>query len=792
MPNPAPKWTSDTPSRKTNDFALSFAPGTQVIVPDTNTVVQLDQANPSFTMQAWVKLNGNPATRQVFYYNNGPGGALSFSIFTNRTVFVTTLGVKDQSSNAKIPDDGNWHHIAVVHENAKEFRFFVDGVLADTQAYTGSVIFTRTNQVFYIGSEPTYGLQYTGLLDRLKVTRGILPPSQLDYPAGGTPPELVEVGALEGGVGVLFDRPISAGSATNVANYTVDGATVTSATLVSPNYVILGVSAVPTNAFAVTVTGVKTPVGDAMPEAATLTAPATVGGTITTGLTAYWSFDGHLADAINGFDGAARGKVPVAFTDAPLAGFGKSLKLTGTNYVEIPGSSNTLQFANGSLSIAGWFKVDAFDKSWQALIAKGENSNYRLARRSDGVIAGDTSIAYAGGIGEGPGDTPPVNDGKWHHFVAITDATAAKFGTALYIDGVIHGVNTNKPALQAGTANLLIGENPEALNRQWVGELDDIGLWNRVLAPQEIATLYNGGQGTPVSALPGIVAPVPNLRPYTIGLNFASEEPNGANLGVLAPLDVAGALPQAHWNNLTGQNGTNVNNLVADTDYETSTNTDVTVSWVSNNTWASTGSRGETNNFLTGADKALTIGYLDSGSATTSTVTITNIPAQLTGNGYDVYVYAIGGVGGRGGAYRVLDAATKQVLKDYVRVVGNTNSTAYVEALINPSSTNYAAGNFFVFKDLTAAAITVEATTENGYGFSATPRAPINAIQLVEVTAVEGPAISIERTATGLSITFEGKLESADSVSGPWTEVSDKSPLAVTPDAAAKFYRAKR
>ena len=59
----------------------------------------------------------------------------------------------------------------------------------------------------------------------------------------------------------------------------------------------------------------------------------------------------------------------------------EELKLTGTNYVEIPGSSNKLQFANGSLSIAGWFKVDNFDKSWQALIAKGENSNYRIARR---------------------------------------------------------------------------------------------------------------------------------------------------------------------------------------------------------------------------------------------------------------------------------------------------------------------------------------------------------------------------------------------------------------------------
>jgi hypothetical protein len=76
---------------------------------------------------------------------------------------------------------------------------------------------------------------------------------------------------------------------------------------------------------------------------------------------------------------------------------------------------------------------------------------------------------------------------------------------------------------------LFIGENPDALNRQWEGEIDDIGLWNRVLSPEEIAVLYNGGAGTPVSQLAGITAPVPEVRPYTIGLNFGADEPNGAN-----------------------------------------------------------------------------------------------------------------------------------------------------------------------------------------------------------------------------------------------------------------------
>ncbi|MBI4658881.1 MAG: immunoglobulin domain-containing protein [Verrucomicrobia bacterium] len=57
----------------------------------------------------------------------------------------------------------------------------------------------------------------------------------------------------------------------------------------------------------------------------------------------------------------------------------------------------------------------------------------------------------------------------------------------------------------------------------------------------------------------------------------------------------------------------------------------------------------------------------------------------------------------------------------------------------------------------------------------------------------QAPTLSVSRTATGLSITFTGSLQSADSVTGPWTDVANAtSPLAVTTAAGAKFYRAKQ
>ncbi|HLH54495.1 MAG TPA: hypothetical protein VKY92_12845 [Verrucomicrobiae bacterium] len=63
-----------------------------------------------------------------------------------------------------------------------------------------------------------------------------------------------------------------------------------------------------------------------------------------------------------------------------------------------------------------------------------------------------------------------------------------------------------------------------------------------------------------------------------------------------------------------------------------------------------------------------------------------------------------------------------------------------------------------------------------------------------DVAASTGaPTLSYTRTPSGLSITFNGTLQSADVVTGPWTNVPGAtSPFTVTPSTPAKFFRAKQ
>ena len=53
-----------------------------------------------------------------------------------------------------------------------------------------------------------------------------------------------------------------------------------------------------------------------------------------------------------------------------------------------------------------------------------------------------------------------------------------------------------------------------------------------------------------------------------------------------------------------------------------------------------------------------------------------------------------------------------------------------------------------------------------------------------------GHKVAIDRTDTGVLINFLGELQSADSIPGPWTNVTNISPYTALATNVAKFYRA--
>lgn len=219
-----------------------------------------------------------------------------------------------------------------------------------------------------------------------------------------------------------------------------------------------------------------------------LATPARAG--IVDGLQAYYPLNGDFLDASgNNLHGMERG-TPIVFGPGQ---FGQGIVLDGGNqYVEINGGIDgnivsDLDFAGGSMSVSAWFRVDAFDTTWQALVAKGEQDGWRLHRRGD-----DQTMAYTGGQPDTPGGILNVNDGQIHHIVATSDNG---FKT-VYIDGVLDAQGQQDPiGIPNNNQNVRIGDNPSSPGREWEGLIDDVAIWDRALTVDEVAFLWNNGAG---------------------------------------------------------------------------------------------------------------------------------------------------------------------------------------------------------------------------------------------------------------------------------------------------------
>ena len=228
------------------------------------------------------------------------------------------------------------------------------------------------------------------------------------------------------------------------------------------------------------------------------------------------------------------------------------------------------------------------------------------------------------------------------------------------------------------------------------------------------------------------------INQFSIGLNLGSDGGNNAGTGALNPGDVAGvpAVAQANWNNLPGVSGSQPN--VTDNN---GSPTSAGVVWNSAlGTWSSQG-----NNFFTSTtDHTLMQGYLDNGG--TATLTITNIPSQLTTSGYDVYVYALFDTPNRGGTYQIFDVSGTTPLTGLLPLNSDAAPTNYAQAV---GTGSIKTGNYLVFHGLTNPNIQLQAVATNLVG---TIRAVICGVQLVAA-----PSSGESGAATGLSVNTNGQ-----------------------------------
>lgn len=205
------------------------------------------------------------------------------------------------------------------------------------------------------------------------------------------------------------------------------------------------------------------------------------------GLIGHWTFDeGKGAMARDASGRGNHGKV-MGGASWTKGVFGGALAFDGTDdFVLLPNEGHF--DLTGNMTVSAWIRVDAFTRSWQSIVTKGDRA-WRLHRASNTNCLGwACSDLSRGEVGDLYGERA-VNDGRWHHVAGILDGTRS----CLFVDGVLDASERTTRAISTNDFPVLIGENAQQKGRLFRGCIDDVRIYNRALSVDELQALFKEG-----------------------------------------------------------------------------------------------------------------------------------------------------------------------------------------------------------------------------------------------------------------------------------------------------------
>ncbi|MDH3889891.1 MAG: T9SS type A sorting domain-containing protein [candidate division Zixibacteria bacterium] len=211
------------------------------------------------------------------------------------------------------------------------------------------------------------------------------------------------------------------------------------------------------------------------------------------GMVAWWPLDETSGQTSDDIAGAANNAG--TWMNSPIPVTGKvdgALSFNGSNSVDVPNDPE-LNFGTSDYSVDLWIKSTDVSTTPSTILDKRTGSVPN--------ITGYVLFLYNGYLGSQIGDgsgymswtsTGFVADGNWHH-VAVTVDRDNPSGWLYYVDGSAVGPPANPTAYQGSltnTAPLVMARNLVTPGHVFTGTLDEIELFNRVLDPLEIYSIW--------------------------------------------------------------------------------------------------------------------------------------------------------------------------------------------------------------------------------------------------------------------------------------------------------------
>jgi hypothetical protein len=213
---------------------------------------------------------------------------------------------------------------------------------------------------------------------------------------------------------------------------------------------------------------------------------------------------------------------------------GRSFALDGTNdYAHLDDDADLDFNTTQDFSISVWIKRGTTHAT-KYIVFKKSGAGYVLTTES-GYWGGVIFLRYGPG-GSTVEDTystgVDVQDGNWHHIVAVRDAGSP---AKIYVDGVdrTYGTGNDAESLDLQTTGDFYVGGSSSQTYLWDGSLDDLIVFNRALTATEADALYD--RGTQTQYARELSSPLYDWR-FLEDLRFREY------LGTMRPMATAGAL----------------------------------------------------------------------------------------------------------------------------------------------------------------------------------------------------------------------------------------------------------
>ena len=196
------------------------------------------------------------------------------------------------------------------------------------------------------------------------------------------------------------------------------------------------------------------------------------------GLIGWWSFDGSLT-----LDGSGH-RLDATLEGSPesdLGVFGSGLRLTGQSTLNVGPELSRLPA--GPYTISAWIRTTDTEAD---IVGDGVGVGRFLFMTYQGVVRGHQWTAESGNVVDGK---TRVNDGRWHHVAQVVDGRTI----AVYVDGRLDGSLgfTGEPVVEVDPVR--IGGRGPTGSSLFAGSLDEVCVFSRALADEEVAAEYNAG-----------------------------------------------------------------------------------------------------------------------------------------------------------------------------------------------------------------------------------------------------------------------------------------------------------